>query len=229
MGGEGIAGRRRRDAGATPITMLLVVGIMVAMFAGLITALASVAANESSGAAHAADAAALGGAQGVLDDLPDDLALGFTSPSVIAGLVGGGSCLQTGRAKAADLASANAATLTSYCYDVYRDEVSVAVQLNSTAVEGPPATAQAEAETTFTADDCRLAPSFSEPSDEPEAPPAADDDEPADPPPPPPGPELTWIDCGLGRQTIEFRPAVARFFFQDLAGDLVDVQPRLTK
>ena len=55
-----------------------------------------------------------------------------------------------------------------------------------------------------------------------------DDDEPSVPLPPP-GPSLTWIDCGVGRQPIEFRPAVARFFYVHLADDLVDVDPRLTE
>jgi hypothetical protein len=62
--------RRRRDAGATPVTVVIGIGILVALFAGVITTLGAVAANESSGAQHAADAAALGGARGVLDDLP---------------------------------------------------------------------------------------------------------------------------------------------------------------
>ena len=39
----------------------------------------------------------------------------------------------------------------------------------------------------------------------------------------------TWIDCGIGRQTVEFRPVVGRFFFQQLADDVEDVDPRLTK
>ena len=116
--------------------MLLVVGILIALFAGLLTALAAVAADEGSAATHAADAAALGGARGVLDDLPDQLILGFTAPPEIAGLVGGGTCLQNGRAKADELARANEASLTSYCYNVWSDEVSVAVQMNSTSVEG---------------------------------------------------------------------------------------------
>ena len=211
--------------------MLLVVGILIALFAGLLTALAAVAADEGSAATHAADAAALGGARGVLDDLPDQLILGFTAPPEIAGLVGGGTCLQNGRVKADELARANEASLTSYCYNVWSDEVSVAVRMNSTSVDGPPATARAEAETTFTADECRLDPSFTEPTEEPDDPPAADDDDDDEPsvPLPPPGPSLTWIDCGVGRQPIEFRPAVARFFFVHLADDLVDVDPRLTK
>lgn len=221
--------RRRRDAGATPVTVVLGIGILVAIFAGAITTLAAVASNESSKAQHAADAAALGGARGVLDDLPDDLALGFLAPSAIPGMVGGGTCLQNGRGKASELATANGASVTSYCYNVWADEVSVSVRMSSTAVSGEPTTAKAEAETTFTADQCRLDPSFAEPSEEPDDPPGDDDDADDDPPPPAPGPMTTWIDCGIGRQQIEFRPSVGRFFFLQLADDVEDVDPRLTK
>jgi hypothetical protein len=222
--------RRRRDAGATPVTVVIGIGILVALFAGVITTMGAVASNESSGAQHAADAAALGGARGVLDDLPADLLLGFTTPADIPLMVGGGTCLGNGRGEAARLASANGADLTSYCYNVWADEVSVSVKLRSTAVSGDKVSAEAEAETTFTADECRLDPSFDEPSDEPDEPPADDEDEDEDEgPPPPPGPMTTWIDCGIGRQTVEFRPVVGRFFFQQLADDVEDVDPRLTK
>ena len=120
--------RRRRDAGATPVTVVIGIGILVALFAGVITTMGAVASNESSGAQHAADAAALGGARGVLDDLPTDLLLGFTTPADIPLMVGGGTCLGNGRGEAARLASANGADLTSYCYNVWADEVSVSVQ-----------------------------------------------------------------------------------------------------
>jgi hypothetical protein len=222
--------RRRRDAGATPVTVVIGIGILVALFAGVITTMGAVASNESSGAQHAADAAALGGARGVLDDLPTDLLLGFTTPADIPLMVGGGTCLGNGRGEAARLAAANGADLTSYCYNVWADEVSVSVKLRSTAVAGDKVTAKAEAETTFTADECRLDPGFDLPTEEPE-PPGDDVDVEEDdaPPPPPPGPMTTWIDCGIGRQVIEFRPVVSRFFFRQLADDVEDVDPRLTK
>ena len=218
--------RRRRDAGATPVTVVIGIGILVALFAGVITTMGAVASNESSGAQHAADAAALGGARGVLDDLPTDLLLGFTTPADIPLMVGGGTCLGNGRGEAARLAAANGADLTSYCYNVWADEVSVSVRMNDTAVDGPKVTAKAEAETTFAADECRLDPGFKEPE-----PPKDDagDDGGDDAPAPPPGPMTTWIDCGIGRQTVEFRPVVGRFFFRDLSGDVEDVDSRLTK
>lgn len=225
---EPTAVRRRRDAGATPVTVVIGIGIMVALFAGVITTMGAVASNESSGAQHAADAAALGGARGVLDDLPTHLLLGFTTPADIPLMVGGGTCLQNGRSEAARLASANGASLTSYCYNVWADEVSASVTLRSTAVAGDKVSAKAEAETTFTADRCRLDPGFDLPTEEPD-PPGDDDEEDDGPPPLPPGPLSTWIDCGIGRQVVEFRPLVNRFFFADLAGDVEDVDPRLTR
>ena len=221
--------RRRRDAGATPVTVVIGIGILVALFAGVITTMGAVASNESSNAQHAADAAALGGARGVLDDLPTDLLLGFTTPADIAIMVGGGTCVQNGQSEAARLARANGADLTSYCYNVWADEVSVSVRMRSTAVAGDKVSAKAEAETTFTADECRLDPSFDEPSDEPDDPPGDEEDSDDGPPPPPPGPMTTWIDCGIGREMVEFRPVVGRFFFQQLADDVEDVDPRLTK
>ena len=221
--------RRRRDAGATPVTVVIGIGILVALFAGAITTMGAVASNESSNAQHAADAAALGGARGVLDDLPTDLLLGFTTPADIPIIVGGGTCVQNGQSEAARLARANGADLTSYCYNVWADEVSVSVRMRSTAVAGDKVSAKAEAETTFTADECRLDPSFDEPSDEPGDPPGDDEDSDDGPPPPPPGPMTTWIDCGIGREMVEFRPVVGRFFFQQLADDVEDVDPRLTK
>ena len=59
-------------------------------------------------------------------------------------------------------------------------------------------------------------------------PPGDDEDSDDGPPPPPPGPMTTWIDCGIGREMVEFRPVVGRFFFQQLADDVEDVDPRLT-
>lgn len=229
--------RQRRDAGMTGVTAVLVIGVGVAFLAASVTAIGAVAAEETSAATHAADAAALGGAQGVLDDLPDDLAPGFTRASQITELIGGGSCVAAGRGKAAELAGANDASLTSYCYNVFSDEVTVSVRMNSTSVDGPIATARATAESTFAPDDCRINPNFVRPTQEPAPPPpppppSPDPDatpEPTPPPPPPPGPERTWVDCGFGRMVVEYRPVSERFFFLDLAEELEDLKPRLTK
>lgn len=221
---------RRKDAGSGPVTVLLMFGVVALVCAALLTAVTTVARTEGSQATYAADAAALGGAQGVLEDAPDSLMAGFGRTSDIADLLGGGSCLQTGRAKAEQLAAANGAAVTSYCWNVFRDQVTAAVRMNGTDVSGPPASADAEAATTFEARACSLDPSFDEPTPEPTPSPTGTTppDAPPPPPPPPPRPIVTWVDCGLGRMTVEFSIIDGRFRFRDLEGDLEDVEPRLT-
>ena len=74
-------------------------------------------------------------------------------------MVGGGTCLGNGRGAAARLAAANGADLTPDRYNVWADEVSASVTPRSTAAAGD-RSAKAEAETTFTADECRLDPAL---------------------------------------------------------------------
>ena len=223
----------RRDRGSGPVTALLVLGALALVFAMGVTMVGTVAGDESSSAQHAADAAALAGAQGVVDDLPVSLAPGFVLPSDIPLLLGGGTCVQTGRLDATQLAAANGATLTTYCYNVYRDQVTVDVRMNGTAVDGPPTKAGAEAASTFEASSCSLDPSFEAPtpSPSPSPSPSDDDDDEDDPPPPPPPPSriASWVDCGFGRLDVVFTPADGRFHFIDPVGMAADLKPRLTK
>ena len=76
-------GRRSADRGSGPITALMVMAILALVFTIGITALFAAAADERSSAMHAADAAALAGARGVLDDAPAALSPGFTTPAEI--------------------------------------------------------------------------------------------------------------------------------------------------
>lgn len=214
--------RHRRDRGAGPVTALLVLAVLSLVFALGFSALLSVGASQRSGAQHAADAAALGGAHGVLDTLSDALLPGFTRPGDIAGLVGGGSCLQLGRVDATRLASENAATLTSYCYNVFTDRVSVTVAGPLNPSTNLASEAKAEASTTFNVSSCSLDPSFDRPT------PAPSDGSDAPPPPPPPAPEATWVDCGTGHLGVRFDPATVRFHFTDLTGLTDGLKPRLT-
>jgi hypothetical protein len=199
-----------------------------------ITALFAAAGDERSSAMHAADAAALAGARGVLDDAPRAMQPGFLTPAEIPLLLGGGVCLQTGRVQAFQLAQANSATLTSYCYNVYTDVVRVTVRMNDHNVGDGPATASAEAATTFQAASCVIDPDFELPEEEEEEPPeetpppAAEEPTPS-PPPPPPADLKTTIDCGFGDLPIIYRYPENRFFFVNLAGELEDRDPRLTK
>jgi len=214
------------------VTALMVVAILALVFTVGITALFAAAGDERSSAMHAADAAALAGARGVLDQAPADLQPGFLTPADIPILLGGGPCVQTGRVQAFQLAQANNATLTSYCYNVYTDVVKVAVRMNDHNVGNGPATASAEAATTFQAASCVIDPDFELPDDEddpPEETPPPDEEEPTPSPPPPPADLETTIDCGFGDLVIVYRYPENRFFFVNLAAELEDRDPRLTK
>lgn len=217
---------RRKDAGSGPVTAILVLAILALAFGAALAAAGAAAGDEASSANHAADAAALGGAQGVLDDLPDSLNPGFEKPSDIANLLGGGTCLQTGRPRAAELAAANGGTLTSYCWNVFADEVSASVRMNRTNVSGPPAKADAVAATTFDATACSLDPSFTQPTPSPSPTPTPGPG--PTPPPGPPPPVATWIDCGFGRLVVDSTSADGRFHFQQLSHIADDLKPRLT-
>ncbi|WP_375426535.1 hypothetical protein [uncultured Friedmanniella sp.] len=210
--------RRRREAGAGPVLAVMVLAVLALLAAVVLTGKFAVAGDERSNAAHAADASALAGAQAILDGLPDQLAPGFLRPSDIANLMGGGVCVQTGRLEASRLAAKNGATLTGYCYNVFRDEVATDVAMNST-----PGTASAVAATSFDASSCTLDADFHAPTTAP----AADDDD--DAPPPSPAPVGTSIDCGTGLLRLAFSLASARFGFVGLAADLADVRPRLVR
>jgi hypothetical protein len=223
-------GRRAADRGSGPVTALMVMAILALVFTIGITALFAAAGDERSSAMHAADAAALAGARGVLDDAPTALSPGFTTTAEIPLLLGGGVCVQTGRVEAFRLAAANNATLTSYCYNVYTDTVRVSVRMHVSNVGDGVATAAAEAVTTFQPASCELDPDFELPEDEPpgEEPPSGDD---PTPPPPPPEPDDidTTVDCGFGGLAVIFRFPEERFYFVDLASALDARDPRLTR
>jgi hypothetical protein len=208
---------------------LLILGVLALVFAIGITSLMATAGEEGAGAHHAADAAALGGAEAVLDDMPNALIVGFREPRDIPGVLGGSVCLQQGRVEASRLAAANDATLTQYCYNVHTDEVSVSVRMNSTAVSGSPVSADAVAATTFDASACELDPAFVQPTPSP-SPSDSESPAPTEPPEPPepPRPMDTWIDCGFGPIPVKFTPGIGKFHFKDLASALADLEPRLT-
>ena len=225
--------RHTADRGSGPVTALMVMAILALVFTIGITALFSAAGDERSSAMHAADAAALAGARGVLDDAPAALSPGFTTPAEIPMLLGGGVCVQTGRVEAFRLAAANNATLTSYCYNVFTDTVRVTVGINVSNVGEGVATAAAEAVTSFQPASCELNPDFELPEDEPTPPPdegPPEDDEPTPPPPPPEPDDIdTTIDCGFGGLAVILRFPEERFYFVDLARELDDRDPRLTR
>jgi hypothetical protein len=138
----------------------------------------------------------------------------------------------SGQVDAFRLAQANGATLTSYCYNVWTDVVRVTVRMNDHNVGDGPATASAEAATTFQAASCEIDPDFALPEEEdPPTPPPGDDEPTPSPTPPPPPPEdlKTTVDCGFGDLDVIFRYPEERFFFLGLAAELEDRDPRLTR
>jgi hypothetical protein len=211
---------RTADRGSGPITALMVMAILALVFTIGITALFAAAGDERSSAEHAADAAALAGARGVLDDAPTALSPGFTTPTEIPLLLGGGVCVQTGRVEAFRLATENNATLTSYCYNVFTDTVRVTVAMKTSNVGDGVATAAAEAVTSFQPASCVLDPDFTSPSSTPSSEPT---------PPPNPNPIATSVDCGFGGLAVIFRYPEERFYFIDLARELDARDPRLSR
>lgn len=215
---------RRTDAGSGPVTAILVVAILALLVGAGFAASGAAAGDEAASANHAADAAALGGAQGVLDNLPASLNPGFEDVDEIGDLLGGGTCVQTGRAKAAQLAAANGATLTSYCWNVFADRVTASVRMNRTNVAGPPTSADAEAATTFEASACNLDPSFVKPTPSP-SPTSTSSSSPTSPPSTP-APIKTWVDCGFG--PLEVHYSGGKFHFERVGHIADDLEPRLT-
>ena len=215
--------RRHREAGQSPVMAVLVLAAIAIVAAIFVTGRLAVATQDKAGAQHGADAAALAGAQFVLDEIPTEVAPGFLSPTDIPVLLGPGRCVQTGRAQAFQLASANGDQLTDYCYDPFTDEIDVTVSGDDGA------RAKATAATSFDAGSCTLDPGFTPPSEDPGA---GDDsgkssgDDKADAPPPP---VQTLLDCGIANLAVTFNPVDSRFHFVDLGLALAAVQPRLTR
>jgi hypothetical protein len=114
------------------------------------------AVGERGQAQTAADAAALGGAEGVRTGLVELLA-GVRSASDLAALGAALTC-GVGRDGAVELAAENGAEVTSYCYDSAADRVEVTVANRATgeAATGP-ATASAAASLGLATDACEVA------------------------------------------------------------------------
>lgn len=203
---------RERERGAGPVSVILILAFLALVFTAGVTATGTFASNESAGAQHAADAAALAGAGGVVDTIPTALAPGFLTTSEIPLLLGGGPCVQTGRLQATQLAIENDATITSYCYNVWTDEVTVHVRLNDTNTTSThTAVAHATAATSFRANACELDPGFTPPTGKPKG-----------------TPPKTWVDCGFGRLTIVWNPTLERFQFLELPAIPAMLTPKLT-
>ncbi|HEY0215097.1 MAG TPA: hypothetical protein VGC57_01750 [Cellulomonas sp.] len=207
--------RRRREAGLTLVGTVLILALFALAGGIVLTGQLAVATSRGGQAQHGADAAALAGAQAVLDEIPTDLAPGFLVTSEIPTLIGGGGvCLTAGQADAARLAAENGDQLTSYCYDSFRDEIRVEVETGDHT-----ARKAATAATTFDAGSCSLDADF-----EPAPPPGGSSDGGGAP-----AQQHTLVDCGITGLQVLYDPVDSRFRFVDLGKILGDVQPRLTR
>jgi len=244
---------RRNERGSGPITAILLMGF-VALIAGVLLVTATtVARSEGSRAQAAADAAALAGAGAVLNNLPEELTQApFGDVLGLQNSIEQPGCLQLGSASAQELAAANGASLTSYCWSVGKTQVTVTVRLNRTQGDEP-AQARAVAEPGFSLSECRLAPGFTPP---PSPTPTPTDDSDKDhgkgdgkdkgkdngkgkgddkddaAPPPPPAPVTTSIDCGFGDLEVSFDPTTQLFTFsstRQIEALLDDLKPRLVE
>jgi len=147
--------RRHDDAGqvATGVMLAVTVGVVAVTAFGVIRLGAAV--DEGGQAQTAADAAALGGAGAVRDGLPELLGR-IRSPADLTRAADTLTC-GAGRDGAVELAAANGAEVTSYCYDSIADRVEVTVENRTTrdAATGT-ATASAVASLGLRIDDCEL-------------------------------------------------------------------------
>jgi hypothetical protein len=147
--------RRRDDAGqvATGVMLAVTVGVVAVTALGVVRLGAAV--DERGQAQTAADAAALGGAEAVRDALVPRFGE-LRTPADLRALADDLTC-GAGREGAVELAAANGAEVTAYCYDSLADrvEVTVANQGTRDAATGT-AEASAAAELGLLIDDCEL-------------------------------------------------------------------------
>lgn len=108
------------ETGAAAMSIVVVVSLLLLAFAMLIGVRLSKAADEASGLQAAADAAALAGAESILEDAPGQIVSALVTGKVIPGSLG--------QDNAEDFASRNDATLVSYNYSPSEDRVRVTVE-----------------------------------------------------------------------------------------------------
>lgn len=222
-------GQGRKERGSGPVTAILVLAIGALVLAIGVVALGALARGERSAAQHAADAAALAGAEMIIEDLPGLLIGGFAQVLDLPGKTNAGACGQRGRVRAAQLAGANGATLTNYCWNVFTDRVTVKIVLNQSA-EGEPAEAQATSATRFALSQCQIGPIVT-PTPTPTPTPTGPTPSPTGPPPtpPPPPPVETTMTCGSVTVIVSLDLPTLLFTIdaEDLDLRLAELRPRL--
>lgn len=116
------------ERGAVSMSLMVVVGILLLAFALLVSLRIAMATDEASRLQSAADAAALAGAQSILDDAPGQIVSALVTGQVIPGSLG--------QKDAADFANRNDTTLVSYHYSPLQDRVVATVRSNAVLESG---------------------------------------------------------------------------------------------
>jgi hypothetical protein len=189
-----LAGRGRGDDGQVATAVMIVVTVGLVAVTGLGVLRLGAAVDERGQAQTAADAAALGGAEAAREGLPALFAAVRSAEDLEA--IGDALTCGVGREGAVELASANGAEVTSYCYDSFTDRVEVEVVNRATgdAATGT-ATAGAVASLGLLIDECTRSP---DPSATPSAEPGPEPSEP---------PEPGEVTLACGDLTVEFEQA----------------------
>ena len=145
--------RPRGDEGQVATAVMIVVTVGLVAVTGLGVLRLGAAVDERGQAQTAADAAALGGAEAARSGLVGVFAALRSVEDLTA--VGDALTCGVGREGAVELAAANGADVTSYCYDSVTDRVEVEVVNEATGDAGTgPATARAVAALGLLIDDC---------------------------------------------------------------------------
>ncbi len=150
-------------------TALVLTALAVAIFGIVFVTILAQATDEHSGAQHAADAAALGGAGAYTLDIESQLDDGFADVAELKELVGSpsGICLPNMEAGAQRLAFKNQAAVTQCSWDGVRGELAVSVRLdetNTSVAQGQRAEASATSSVGLDIDECYLDPGFELPT-----------------------------------------------------------------
>ncbi|WP_338749333.1 pilus assembly protein TadG-related protein [Janibacter alittae] len=110
------------------MSIIIVVSILLLGFALLFATRLSKATDEASGLQAAADAAALAGAESIVDDAPGQIVSALVNGQAIPGSLG--------QANAQDFAGRNDATLVSYSYSPAQDRIRVTVESKAVLESG---------------------------------------------------------------------------------------------
>lgn len=151
-------GRRRDDAGQVVSALVIVVALGLVLVAVRVLLPVARSADLSQRAQAAADAAALAGADQLVDDLRRHWTTPFLDPDDVTRWMACGS----GSGRARTYAARNDARLVAYCYVLGTDRIQVRVE-GRTSIEGSRPRAEATAELGVQWSACRWQPHPTDP------------------------------------------------------------------